>query len=121
MRSLPGATVKLNKNNRYTFADENLSKFKFKELTENHDFTSDDELAAKINARVPFSVIKDQKGRLRFGLRARLKNKKGDTSLGINILRIDSLSLPGYGWNTRPLITAEISSHRLQSAHLLCR
>ncbi len=59
-------------------ADENYDNFKFKELTENHDYTTEDELSAKINARVPLSVLPDQKGRLRFGARARIKNKKRD-------------------------------------------
>ncbi len=57
---------------------EDLSKMKFKELTENHNYTGEDEYSAKINARVPFSVIEEQKGRLRFGLRARFKNKERD-------------------------------------------
>lgn len=61
--------------------DENLSLFTFDELTENHDFTKEDELSAKINARVPLTIIKDQKGRLRFGLRARFKDKERENDL----------------------------------------
>lgn len=57
---------------------EDLSKMSLKDLTENHDYTSEDEYSAKINARVPLSVIDEQKGRLRLGLRARFKNKKRD-------------------------------------------
>ncbi len=47
-----------------------LSDYAFRELTENKD-----ELGIKLNFRIPFSLINDQKGRLRFGARLRLKNK----------------------------------------------
>lgn len=59
-------------------AGEDLSKMDLKDLTENHDYTSEDEYSMKVNARVPLSVIEEQKGRLRFGLRGRFKNKKRD-------------------------------------------
>lgn len=59
-------------------AEESYDKFKLNELTENHDYTTEDEFSAKINARLPLSVIQDQKGRLRFGVRARLKSKERD-------------------------------------------
>nr|WP_297308085.1 TonB-dependent receptor [uncultured Flavobacterium sp.] len=52
--------------------------FVLRSITENHDYTKESELGAKINFRVPFSVIEDQKGRLRFGARLRLKDKKRD-------------------------------------------
>lgn len=48
------------------------------EISENHDFTKEDEWGAKLNFRAPFSILEDQKGRLRFGLRLRLKNKNRD-------------------------------------------
>ncbi|HLS94200.1 TonB-dependent receptor [Sphingobacterium allocomposti] len=54
------------------------SQFGFRELTDNQDYTEEDEFGAKINFRVPLSVIADQKGRFRFGARIRLKNKKRD-------------------------------------------
>jgi TonB-dependent receptor len=44
-------------------------------ISENNDLTEEDELGVKLNFRIPFSVIKEQKGRLRFGGRLRLKNK----------------------------------------------
>lgn len=50
--------------------------FAFDKLTEQHDYTDETEYAAKVNARVPFSVIDGQKGRLHFGLRARIKSKE---------------------------------------------
>ncbi|MDU1892543.1 MAG: TonB-dependent receptor [Dysgonomonas sp.] len=61
-----------------TVPEEDLSDMKLKDLTENHNYTKEDEYSIKINARTPLSVIEDQKGRLRFGLRARFKNKKRD-------------------------------------------
>lgn len=54
------------------------SQFALRKLTENHDYTSEDEFGAKFNFRLPMSVIQEQKGRLRFGGRLRLKNKKRD-------------------------------------------
>lgn len=55
--------------------DQNIADFSLDELTENNDHTAENELAARIDARVPLSVIDDQKGRLRFGLRSRFKDK----------------------------------------------
>ena len=54
------------------------SKMNFENPTENHNYTSEDEYSAKINARIPLSIIDDQKGRLHFGVRARIKNKERD-------------------------------------------
>ena len=59
-------------------SEESYDKFKFRELTENHDYTNEDELSAKINARIPLSILPDQKGRLRFGARTRIKSKERD-------------------------------------------
>ncbi len=56
--------------------DQDPSLFVFDKLTEQHDYTEEDEYAAKINARVPLSAIAGQKGRLHFGLRARVKSKE---------------------------------------------
>jgi len=53
-----------------------LSDFGLNEITENRNFTKERETGAKINLRVPFSVVDGQKGRLRFGGRLRLKNKE---------------------------------------------
>ena len=52
------------------------SNYSLREITENNNNTYESELGAKINFRVPFSVIANQKGRLRFGGRLRLKDKK---------------------------------------------
>lgn len=53
-------------------------KFKFRTLSENHNYTEESEFGAKLNFRVPLSVIEDQKGRIRFGVRTRIKDKERD-------------------------------------------
>ncbi|WP_025763288.1 TonB-dependent receptor [Dyadobacter tibetensis] len=45
------------------------------ELSENHDYTDETELGAKLNIRFPFTVIAQQKGRVRVGARLRVKTK----------------------------------------------
>ncbi|WP_374174700.1 TonB-dependent receptor [Flavobacterium tructae] len=55
---------------------ESLDKFKFQTATENTNETSESEFGAKINIRFPFTIIPSQKGRLRTGLRLRLKEKE---------------------------------------------
>ena len=56
--------------------DQNPFQFVFDKLTEQHDYTDEEEYAAKINARIPLSAIHGQKGRLYFGLRSRIKSKE---------------------------------------------
>ncbi len=51
---------------------------RFNEISENHDYTEEEEFGAKLNFRVPLSVVAGQKGRLRFGGRLRLKSKLRD-------------------------------------------
>ena len=55
---------------------QNYSDFVFAKLTEQHDYTQEEEYAAKVNLRMPLSVVREQKGRLRVGLSARWKNKR---------------------------------------------
>jgi TonB-dependent receptor len=52
--------------------------FEFRELSQNQDYTEESELGAKLNFRIPFTAIQDQKGRLRFGARLRIKDKSRD-------------------------------------------
>lgn len=52
------------------------SDFEFDELTENHDFTKEDEIGLKLNFRFPLSIVPAQKGRMRIGGRLRLKDKE---------------------------------------------
>lgn len=63
-----------------SLGDNAIEDFTFRELTENNDYTEESELGAKLNFRIPFSVINDQKGRLRFGGRIRIKDKSRDNS-----------------------------------------
>ena len=53
-----------------------LDEFKFDSVTENTDETSESEFGAKVNIRFPFTIIPSEKGRLRTGLRLRLKEKE---------------------------------------------
>lgn len=55
---------------------ENLLAYNFGELTENRDDTHETEFGAKLNFRFPLSAVAGQKGRLRTGLRLRIKNKE---------------------------------------------
>lgn len=59
-----------------TTTGEAVDEFKFNSVTENKDETSESEFGAKINIRFPFTIIPSQKGRLRTGLRLRLKEKE---------------------------------------------
>lgn len=62
-----------------TAIGENATQdFEFRELTQNQDYTEESELGAKLSFRIPFTAIKDQKGRLRFGARLRIKDKSRD-------------------------------------------
>lgn len=67
-----------NKPHVFVVNGEDPKDFSLRKITENHDYTEEDEIGAKINFRVPLSVIENEKGRLRFGARLRLKNKKRD-------------------------------------------
>lgn len=59
-----------------TIKAENTADLKLRNITENHNYTDEKEFGAKLNFRVPLSIIENQKGRLRFGGRLRLKNKE---------------------------------------------
>lgn len=52
-----------------------LGDYELNSISENSDNTSEDELGIKANFRIPFSLVNNQKGRLRFGGRLRIKNK----------------------------------------------
>ncbi|MBA5628434.1 TonB-dependent receptor [Moheibacter lacus] len=57
---------------------ESIEQYSLKEISENNDWTEEREFGAKLNFRIPLSVITDQKGRLRFGGRLRIKDKERD-------------------------------------------
>ncbi|AIM38166.1 TonB-dependent receptor [Sphingobacterium sp. ML3W] len=61
-----------------TSVGDKAEDFKQGKISENDNYTEESEFGAKINVRFPFSVIKDQKGRIRTGLRMRLKDKSRD-------------------------------------------
>ncbi|SHN44770.1 TonB-dependent receptor [Chitinophaga sp. CF418] len=80
--------------------------FGFKSLSENHDYTRENELGLKLNLRFPFSVIPGQKGRLRVGGRLRLKDKERVnnffeyepiTEFG-NLAEISNIKISGKGY-----------------------
>jgi len=58
-----------------TAAGQDLNEFGLSELTQSTDDTKESEFGAKVNIRFPLSVIEGQKGRLRTGLRLRIKDK----------------------------------------------
>lgn len=53
-----------------------LSDYKFRVLSEQNGNTFEEEITGKLNFRFPFSIIEDQKGRLRVGGKMRMKFKK---------------------------------------------
>ncbi|KFF15717.1 TonB-dependent receptor [Chryseobacterium sp. JM1] len=55
---------------------DNLGVYQLSDLSDSNSFTQEKEFGAKVNVRFPFSVIENQKGRLRAGLRLRLKEKE---------------------------------------------
>lgn len=58
-----------------------LDKYKsLNELTEQNGLTFEEEITGKLNFRLPLSIIEGEKGRLRFGGKARLKFKKRDNN-----------------------------------------
>lgn len=59
---------------------DDAAKFTFRTLSENDNYTEETELGVKLNFRIPFSVIDDQKGRFHFGGRARIKDKSRDNT-----------------------------------------
>ncbi|OXA92819.1 TonB-dependent receptor [Flavobacterium hercynium] len=59
-----------------TTTGEAADQFELNSITENTDETSESEFGAKVNIRIPFTVIPSQKGRIRTGLRLRLKEKE---------------------------------------------
>lgn len=59
-----------------TTVGEAVDQFEFNSVTENTDETSESEFGAKVNIRFPFSIIAAEKGRIRTGLRLRMKEKE---------------------------------------------
>ena len=59
-------------------SDNSASNFSLKEITDNFNYTDETELGVKLNFRIPLSFVENQKGRLRFGARMRIKDKQRD-------------------------------------------
>ena len=57
---------------------EKKEDYKLRTLTENNNYTEENEIGVKLNVRFPFSIINEQKGRIRAGIRLRLKEKMRD-------------------------------------------
>jgi TonB-dependent receptor len=91
-----------------TFAQApGLADYAFDKVTEQHEKTAEEEFGFKLNFRVPLSLLPDQKGRLRFGGRLRLKSKDrnnrfyeyspiGDINFALNQVPLDDLR--GMNW-----------------------
>lgn len=60
----------------YSFSPIALDKYGLKTISEQNGLTFEEEYTAKMNFRTPFSIIDGQKGRLKFGGKARFKFKK---------------------------------------------
>ena len=58
-----------------TTAGELLDELEFDSASENTDDTKESEFGAKVNVRFPFTIIPAEKGRIRTGLRLRMKEK----------------------------------------------
>ncbi|KDN54209.1 TonB-dependent receptor [Flavobacterium seoulense] len=58
-----------------TSGGEALNLLAFDSASENTDDTSESEFGAKVNIRIPFTIIPEEKGRFRTGLRLRMKEK----------------------------------------------
>lgn len=90
-----------------TTTGEDLSSFGLSELTQSTDDTSEKEFGAKVNIRIPFSVFEGQKGRLRTGLRVRLKDKDRNNSFysyeplsgDVSLADVPTVYLGGNGFN----------------------
>jgi len=85
-----------------------LSEYELDELTDNTDKTTEDELGARLNFRLPLSIVAGQKGRLRFGGRLRLKNKERNNNFNEytplnddmeNLSQVPLVTWDGKNWN----------------------
>ena len=54
---------------------ESLDELELDGISENTDETKESEFGAKVNIRIPFTIIPEEKGRIRTGLRLRMKEK----------------------------------------------
>lgn len=59
-------------------SSNNAQDYMLRNITANHNYTKEEEIGFKLNLRFPFSVIENQKGRIRTGVRLRIKEKLRD-------------------------------------------
>ncbi|WP_228467051.1 TonB-dependent receptor [Adhaeribacter swui] len=85
---------------------ESMNLFEQSELTENRDNTEESEFGAKVNVRFPLSMIPAQKGRLRTGLRLRIKDKLRDNNFftyepldDVTLNNVTTSNFNGEGFN----------------------
>lgn len=57
-----------------------LKDYKLRKLTAQNGKTFEDEMTGKINFRFPFSIVSEQKGRIRAGAKVRMKSKERDNN-----------------------------------------
>src|SRR5690625_7838532 len=90
-------------------------------ITANHNYTKEEEIGFKLNLRFPFSVIKNQKGRIRTGVRLRIKEKLRDNIYyeydelagTINSLAdVQTSYFSGNNWQDRKSVVYVKSVHR---------
>jgi TonB-dependent receptor len=73
-----GQSISLNIDDPYRpFAGSSteLADYELNSITENRKFTREDETGAKINLKIPFSLVAGQKGKFQAGSRLRVKDK----------------------------------------------
>ncbi|MDO4229997.1 MAG: TonB-dependent receptor [Capnocytophaga sp.] len=89
-----------------TGTTDNAADYSLRNITQNHNYTEEDEVGFKLNVRVPFSVVSEQKGRIRAGLRLRMKSKMRenifytykDLSGAITMTSIPTLFIGNTNW-----------------------
>lgn len=89
-----------------TATGEDAALFEQSALSENRDNTEETEFGARLNVRFPLSVISGQKGRLRTGVRLRIKDKSRDNIFysyepldGVTLADVPTSYFGGNGFN----------------------
>ncbi len=89
-----------------TSVGENLADYELASLSQSSGLTEESELGARLNFRFPFSVVQSQKGRLRTGLRLRIKDKDRNNDYfeyepinGFSLADIPTQFISGKGFN----------------------
>ncbi len=89
-----------------TAPGENLNDYTLASISQSNGFTEEKEIGAKVNFRFPFSVVQDQKGRIRTGLRLRIKNKDRNNDYfeyepvnGFGLADVPTTYFDGKGFN----------------------